>query len=352
MTQKEYIQDISINKKDNSLIIATHKGFYCYEFNSIIQIPNSTNSIQFTHQKLIGGISKISKRPGKKEILFIGGGPEKYERNTIVIWYDYENDKEIHRFECQKNIKQIHFSSSQIIFSSDSTLFIYSINQNGNETIQLQCQLSIDEKGLFEVNNDETKIVFGTKTIGEVCLFDLHQLKEIQRITTHKHSLNCLSSMFTELIATTSEEGTVIRIWEASNGSLQKELRRGTLNAFIDCMIFSDDNKFVIVHSNHGTIHIFGLHTSLLNKTGVLTSMINSVTSFFGKEIITEYACLQIDNISYNEQVEMSLLLPTENNPNYQLIIISVTSEIITIEFSVKDNQLQIQKQSNLSLQF
>ena len=80
--------------------------------------------------------------------------------------------------------------------------------------------------------------------------------------------------------------------------------------------------------------------------------MINSVTSFFGKEIITEYACLQIDNISYNEQVEMSLLLPTENNPNYQLIIISVTSEIITIEFSVKDNQLQIQKQSNLSLQF
>ena len=121
----------------------------------------------------------------------------------------------------------------------------------------------------------------------------------------------------------------------------------------IDNITLSNDNKFVVVHSNHGTIHIFTLNsTSINNKTGLFTSMMNSVTSFFGKEIISEYACASIENISKNENVQMMVLPPTESQSFYQLFIVSNHGEIFMIEFYLQENQLTIKKQSMKSIQF
>ena len=89
-----------------------------------------------------------------------------------------------------------------------------------------------------------------------------------------------------------------------------------------------------------------------MNKTGLFTSMMNSVSSFFGKEISSEYACLNIENISKNEPVQMFVFLPSETNQCYRLIIISVTGDIVEIEFTLHENQLFIKRQTTQSLQF
>lgn len=60
-------------------------------------------------------------------------------------------------------------------------------------------------------------------------------------------------------LATASERGTLIRIFDTTTMKKVAELRRGTNQANIYCINFNHDSTRIVVSSDHGTIHIFNL---------------------------------------------------------------------------------------------
>ncbi|KAI6130547.1 WD40-repeat-containing domain protein [Pisolithus croceorrhizus] len=79
-------------------------------------------------------------------------------------------------------------------------------------------------------------------------------------IAAHESPLTTLSvTPSGRLVATTSLRGTLVRIWETSNGKLLKEFRRGSDKAEIYGVAFRSDEKEVAVWSDKGTIHVFSL---------------------------------------------------------------------------------------------
>ena len=77
-------------------------------------------------------------------------------------------------------------------------------------------------------------------------------------ITAHTTSLATLTaSPSGRLLATTSETGTLVRIWDAWSGALIKELRRGVDKAEIYGVAFRPDESEVCVWSDKGTVHVF-----------------------------------------------------------------------------------------------
>ena len=60
-------------------------------------------------------------------------------------------------------------------------------------------------------------------------------------------------------VATASEKGTVIRVYEMASGKQLKELRRGMKSAVITSLSFSPDGSMLLVSSNTGTVHLFDL---------------------------------------------------------------------------------------------
>lgn len=79
-------------------------------------------------------------------------------------------------------------------------------------------------------------------------------------IAAHESPLTTLSVTSSgRLVATTSLRGTLVRIWETSNGKLMKEFRRGSDKAEIYGVAFRPDEKEVAVWSDKGTIHVFSL---------------------------------------------------------------------------------------------
>jgi WD40 repeat protein len=60
-------------------------------------------------------------------------------------------------------------------------------------------------------------------------------------------------------IASASEKGTLIRIWNCHNGDPLRELRRGMDRAEIYCLAFNPTSTFIACSSDKGTVHIFSL---------------------------------------------------------------------------------------------
>eukprot|EP00003_Mantamonas_plastica_P016123 TRINITY_DN269_c0_g1_i1.p1 TRINITY_DN269_c0_g1~~TRINITY_DN269_c0_g1_i1.p1 ORF type:complete len:176 (-),score=50.85 TRINITY_DN269_c0_g1_i1:20-547(-) len=63
-------------------------------------------------------------------------------------------------------------------------------------------------------------------------------------------------------LATASENGTLIRIWDTSTGDKLQELRRGSSPAEIYCINFNFDTTMICVSGSTGTVHLFALNES------------------------------------------------------------------------------------------
>ena len=72
-------------------------------------------------------------------------------------------------------------------------------------------------------------------------------------------------------IASASDKGTLIRIWNCHTGEPMRELRRGADRAEIYCLSFNQTSSFLACSSDKGTVHIFSL-----SGTPVRASTLNS----------------------------------------------------------------------------
>ena len=93
------------------------------------------------------------------------------------------------------------------------------------------------------------------------------------------------------ILATASEKGTLIRLFDTTTGDIIKELRRGTENAEIYSVAFDDTNRFLAVSSDRKTIHIFIINKeenkieqneNENNLASNKKSMFGNLANFFG----------------------------------------------------------------------
>lgn len=114
-------------------------------------------------------------------------------------------------------------------------------------------------KGLVALNPDPENAVLVTpdKTPGVVRVNAYEKNKALQ-INAHQNALSamCLNYSGT-LLATTSEKGTLIRIFSTEDGNALKELRRGRDKADIHSLCFDLKGSWLACSSDKGTIHIF-----------------------------------------------------------------------------------------------
>lgn len=84
-------------------------------------------------------------------------------------------------------------------------------------------------------------------------------------IAAHSGKLSCLSlNQDGSRCATTSDKGTLIRVFNTATGTLLHELRRGMDRAEIYSIAFNTESTRICVSSDKGTIHIFNLDPSVV----------------------------------------------------------------------------------------
>lgn len=85
----------------------------------------------------------------------------------------------------------------------------------------------------------------------------------ISHIMAHTSALATITTTPSgKYVATTSVQGTLIRIWDAQNGQKLYEFRRGFDQATIYGVAFRPDERECCVWSDKGTVHVFSLDGS------------------------------------------------------------------------------------------
>lgn len=100
------------------------------------------------------------------------------------------------------------------------------------------------------------------------------------------------------MVATASKKGTLIRVFDTLRQTKIVELRRGVDPATLYCLNFSLDSEFLCASSDKGTVHIFALKDTNLNKRskfsnmGIPNTYVNSQWALANFTVAAECACI------------------------------------------------------------
>ena len=106
-------------------------------------------------------------------------------------------------------------------------------------------------------------VAFPGPKVGQLAIAYLGSGMPPEYVAAHENSICCMAlSKKGDLVATASEKGTLIRIFNTHYKAQIEEFRRGTQPALIYSISFNEPGNLICVSSDRGTLHVFELKGS------------------------------------------------------------------------------------------
>lgn len=166
-----------------------------------------------------------------------------------------------------------------------------------------------NSKGILEVSPlytaERQVIICPGHRNGSVMIYDMNAIRPNASstpisINAHKSELAAISlNLNGTLVATASKKGTLIRVFDTLRQTKIVELRRGVDPATLYCLNFSLDSEFLCASSDKGTVHIFALKDTNLNKRSKFQNFVPNINTYMNSQwalanftVAAECACI------------------------------------------------------------
>ncbi|CAG2064709.1 unnamed protein product, partial [Timema podura] len=174
-----------------------------------------------------------------------------FKKGTEICNYSYSN-----------TILAVKLNRARLVVCLEESLYIHNIRDMKVLHTIRDTPPNLTGLCTLSTNSDNCFLAYpGSNTIGEVQIFDAINLHAKTMIPAHDSPLAALAfSLSGTKVATASEKGTVIRVFQVHDGSKLYEFRRGVKRCVsIASLAFSMDSQFLCCSSNTETVHIFKL---------------------------------------------------------------------------------------------
>lgn len=183
----------------------------------------------------------------------------------------------------RSEVKAVKIRRDRIVVVLESKVYVYNL-----QDLKIRDHIStfLNPRGLCSLSTDGERIVLAcpdTKK-GQV-LVKIYSEDKTRVIPAHDTSLACLAlTPDGTLLATASDKGTLVRIYNTDSQELIQELRRGIDRAEIYCLAFSPTSEWIACSSDKGTVHIYSVGGNAANPKSGLRFMKKVLPKYFDSE--------------------------------------------------------------------
>jgi len=241
---------VNFNQDSTSLSIGTRTGYKLYAL-------NNTDKLDKLHEDDSEDICIVERLFSSSLVAIVSlSSPRKlkvyhFKKNTEICNYSYIN-----------TILAVKLNRQRLVVCLEESLYIHNIRDM--KLLHTIRETPQNATGLcaLSANSDNCYLAYpGNHATGEVQIFDALNLQNKIMIPAHDNPLAAIAFDSSGLkIATASEKGTVIRVFNVTDGQVIYEFRRGYARCVtIYSLSFSADSLFLCASSNTETVHIFKL---------------------------------------------------------------------------------------------
>eukprot|EP00252_Welwitschia_mirabilis_P006407 TRINITY_DN1728_c0_g1_i1.p1 TRINITY_DN1728_c0_g1~~TRINITY_DN1728_c0_g1_i1.p1 ORF type:complete len:394 (+),score=43.46 TRINITY_DN1728_c0_g1_i1:245-1426(+) len=330
-TTTENILYVCFNQDAKCFACGTEEGFQVYSCEPFKQV--------FRRKVDNGGIGIVEMLFQSNIMALVGGGPNPvYPPNKLMIWDDH-HCRCIGDLSFKTEVRAVRLRRDRIVVVLDHKIYVYNFAD-----LKLLQQIDTIENpnGLCAVSHDASNFVLVCPGLhrGHVRV-ELYAKKRTRFISAHDSRIACLAlTLDGTLLATASSKGTLIRIFNTSDCTQLKELRRGADRAEIHSLAFSQNLQWLAVSSDKGTIHVFRLNVSRSGEeattldrfegpdstnasalSAVSSPWTNSTSLSFIKGVLPKYFNSQWSSAQFHVPEGMQYLVAFGNENNTVLIV-------------------------------
>jgi WD repeat-containing protein 45 len=216
-------------------------------------------------------------------IALVGGGKSpRYPSNKVIIWDDHQM-RPTGELCFRSEVKAVKMRRDRIVVILETKIYVYSLQDLKIRDHITTCS---NPRGLCSLSTDSDRIVIACPDSkkGQV-LIKIYSEDKNREIMAHETSLAYIAlNPDGSLIATASDKGTLIRIYNTDTKDLVQELRRGIDRAEIYCLVFNSTSEWMACSSDKGTIHIYSVSEAKNNPKSGLSFMKKMLPKYFNSE--------------------------------------------------------------------
>ncbi|KAL1509504.1 hypothetical protein ABEB36_004223 [Hypothenemus hampei] len=237
----------------------------------------------------VGSIASCEMLFRSNILAMVPGGPHCKNPENILQIIDDTQKKIAMQIKFASEVKSVRLRRDKLIVVLLKKIHVFSFLHPTEELFFLRTRNN--PHGLCEVSPLQSShkqiLVFPGQKIGSIEIVDLSNATKGYSIapvyiTAHQNELSCLAvNQQGTRIASASENGTLIRVWDTFSRNKLVELRRGADPAIIHCLNFSLDSEFLCCSSDKGTVHIFAIKNTHLNRR--MSSLPPAIRGTLGK---------------------------------------------------------------------
>ena len=216
-------------------------------------------------------------------IALVGGGKSpRYPSNKVIIWDDHQM-RPTGELCFRSEVRAVKMRRDRIVVVLESKIYVYNL-----QDLKIRDHINTfpNPRGLCCLSTDSDRTVLACPDIKKgYALVKIYSEEKSYALSAHETSLACLAlTSDGSLLATASDKGTLVRIYNTDTRDLVQELRRGVDRAEIYCLAFSPGSEWLACSSDKGTVHIFNVGTTISNPKSGLRFMKKVLPKYFDSE--------------------------------------------------------------------
>ena len=202
-------------------------------------------------------------------LALVGGGRSPQYGPNKVILYDEKQGRPKVELEFRSNVRRVLLREDRVVVVLASKIHVFTLE----ETPQQVQTHDTSENGsgicALSIHGESRVMAFPALQSGHVCVTGISGSPfSASIIPAHESPLAALAvDREGNLLATASEKGTLVRVFDIKHGRLLYELRRGADRAEIYSLDFNRDGTKLCVASDKGTVHVFSLDSAVAEFT-------------------------------------------------------------------------------------